>query len=307
MICGIDIGGTKIEIAAFDSSYNQYIQRRVSTPTSDYSEFLSLIKTLVDEIDKTFSYKSHVGIGFPGIIDVNGRHLSANIPCITGKTLTADLKKLLDRNVTSENDCVCFALAETIDGAGRGFQRVFSAILGTGAAGALFVDGNIAMGKNRISGEYGHIPLPAFLQRKYSLPHQSCGCGLNDCMEQYVAGPGLERLYQHMSPDNSSIDTYNVIAQYRQGDPIAIQVFQCYLELLGYTFSSIVMHHDPDIIVLGGGMSQVTEIVKSLPQAMQPFLFTNVNPPIVVSALFEKSAGSRGAAMLTQIPLTRSQ
>lgn len=298
MIYGIDVGGTKIETAIFDYKFVKQTSWRVNTPTHDYAEFLD---TLIKQINKADDYIKGVGIigiGIPGLIDKNGKSLSANIPCANGKSIKSDLTAILGREVVIENDCRCFALSEANGGAGVDFKRVYGAIIGTGAAGGLCIDAKIDTGANGIVGEYGHIPLPAFFLEKYGLPSVNCGCGLSGCMEYYVSGPGLGRLHAHFfAEDKTSIDIFSLASS---EDEKSLKTISCYLDLLGYTFASIVLNHDPDIIVVGGGISKVDIVITMLPDSVKPFLFKGVDAPRIVRAKYGDASGGRGAAILAK-------
>jgi N-acetylglucosamine kinase len=298
MIYGIDIGGTKIETALFDGAFDKRQSWRVTTPTVAYDAFLNTIVEQVKKADLICQLKGIIGIGMPGLIDYNEHSLSANIPCANGRNIRADLQVRLNRPIFIENDCRCFALSEAVGGAGNGFKRVYGAIIGTGAAGGLCINGAIDTGRNGILGEYGHIAMPAFLQQKYGLQSHICGCGMTDCMEWYVAGPGLSRIYQHMH--QQSPDAIEINRQFQLNDLQAIDVFACYMDLLGYTFASIIHSHDPDIIVIGGGISKVDHIINNLPGAIKPYTFRDVVLPSIVKAQFGDASGARGAAILAK-------
>lgn len=293
---GIDIGGTKIETAIFDRGFNAIQNWRIATPKRDYSSFLMAVKDQVLRADALLEERSHVGIGMPGLIDHQGRVLSANVPCATGQCIAADLKLKLDRPVAIMNDTRCFALSEANLGAGDGFHRVFGAIIGTGAAGGLCVGGKIQDTQLGIAGEYGHLPLSAQLQQKYALPVLTCGCGLVGCVESYIAGPGIEFLYQHFTGQRHSPSHW--ASQLDANDPQAQVILQCYLDILGETFASLCKLVEPDIIVLGGGVSQVTQIAEHLSASINKHLFKGFRAPPVVNARFGDASGVRGAAML---------
>ncbi len=296
MIYGLDIGGTKIEIAVFDRNLRRVDGWRVDTPTDDYDVFLSVLNKLVLEADKRFACKGTVGVGMPGIIDSHGKSLSANVPCATGKLVARDLTALLGRPVAIENDTRCFAISEAAGGAGDGYARVFGAILGTGAAGGLCIDGKLYQSANGIAGEYGHHPLAAHLQQKYCLPILDCGCGLIGCLERYISGPGLAYLYSFFLEKDST--SFELINKLRESDPTASKAFSCYMDILGSSFASLIKDYDPDAIVVGGGLSQIDEIIERLPDAIKPHLFQGIRIPDIVRAKFGDSSGVRGAALL---------
>lgn len=297
MIYGIDVGGTKIETAVFDEKLNKIDSWRVSTPTTDYEIFIKTIAEQVHRADRIFHTIGKVGVGMPGLIDHNNHSLSANIPCANGMNVRANLETILNRKVALENDCRCFALSEATEGAiGASYRRVYGAIIGTGAAGGLCINGQLDIGNNGIMGEYGHVSLPSFLQTKYNLEAMNCGCGLIGCMEYYIAGPGINKLYKMMF--NKDIDSLEASRLQSQGDCEAQAVLDCYLDLLGYTFSTIIHNHDPDIIIIGGGISKIRYVMDMLPNSIKPYVFKGVKIPPIVCATFGDSSGGRGAAIL---------
>ena len=304
MICGIDIGGSKIELAIFCDQLKQLASWRIPTPTTDYAAFIDALVKLVEQADDYFSQTSTnkdpklpVGIGMAGLIDAQGKSLSANVPCATGKNIVKDLSARLNRPIAADNDCRCFALSEAIGGAGEGFQNVFGAVIGTGAAGGLVVNGQLYKSRQRIAGEYGHLQLPATLQQKYQLPSRPCGCGLPNCVEGFISGPGLLFLNRHFGGNAPSVP--DLIESLRSGDPKSSITFDCYIDLLGASFATLILSYDPDIIVLGGGLSLIDEIVEQLPAAIEPHLFAGFTPPPIKLAKFGDASGVRGAALLT--------
>lgn len=298
MIYGVDIGGSKIEIAVFDRDLDLKDRWRTRTPSRDYSEFLDAVAGLVAEADHRFGDGEAIGMGIPGLVDRTGQSLCANVPCATGQHVATDLAELLKRPVVADNDCRCFALSEGIGGAGENYRRVFGAILGTGAAGGLVVDGKLSHGWQGIAGEYGHIQLPASTAHKYSLPLWPCGCGLPACIESYVSGPGLVALAAYFEVGQATVP--EIIEAYRRGEPSAIQTFDCFMDILGTTFATVGMMVDPDIIVLGGGLSLVDEIVAGLPSAISAHLFPGFVSPPVLQPRFGDSSGVRGAAIMAR-------
>lgn len=295
-IYGVDIGGTKIETAIFDEDLNLIKSWRVNTPTSDYSAFITIIEQQIIQADQYTGQRCNVGIGMPGLINRQGKVLSANVPCATNKDIALDLSLLLNRPIKIKNDTRCFALSEATLGAGENYSRVFGAIIGTGAAGGLCVDGELQPTTLGIAGEYGHIPLSAQLQNKYNLPILTCGCGLIGCVESYIAGPGIEQLYCHFTGQSQSAIYWS--EQLKNNDIDALTILECYLDILGETFAALVKLLEPDIIVLGGGLSLIQEIVTQLPEAISAHLFSGFSAPKVVSAKFGDSSGVRGAAIL---------
>lgn len=297
-IYGIDIGGSKIELAVFDASLNQLESWRIATPQSSYQDFLNALVDMISSADNKYQCQGAVGIGMPGIINAKQEVLSANVPHATGKNAARDLATLINRPVAIENDCRCFALSEAQSPVGLQNTRVFGAIIGTGTGGGLCIDGELYKSAQGIAGEYGHYPLSAVLQQKYQLPILKCGCGLTGCIENYIAGPGLARIYHHFSGEKLS--TYEIVEGLRKGDVLCQQSFACYLDLLGSTFAAIVMAYDPEVIVVGGGMSLVDELMGNLDAAIVPYVFADIRVPKIVLAEFGDASGARGAAILAK-------
>jgi N-acetylglucosamine kinase len=295
-VYGLDIGGTKIETAIFDHDLNMVKSWRVDTPTQDYHVFLDTVRQLVEQADDYTGERGNIGIGMPGLITPDGRALSANVLCASGKYIRDDLSKLLSRPIALENDTRCFALSEAMSGAGRGHARVFGAIIGTGAAGGFCRNGQLDVAAQGFIGEYGHIPLPADIQVQYQLPILTCGCGLIACVESYIAGPGISRLYQHFNGETITAKEWVIRLKQNEGD--ALQVLACYLDILGSTFATLAKFLEPDVIVLGGGVSLVDEIVDNLSPAIEKYLFSGFRAPLLKRALHGDSSGVRGAALL---------
>jgi len=296
IIYGLDIGGTKIEIGVFTNELQLIDSWRKPTPTRRYSGFVEAIVDLINEANMRYSTKGIVGIGMPGIVDKNGLVKSANVPCSTGKNIIADLEDILDCKLSIGNDCRLFSLSESVGGTGDGFKRVYGAIIGTGAAGGLCIDQQLYKGSRGFAGEYGHLPVSAFLIDKYSLPLRKCACGLTGCYESYIAGPGLGWIYHHFGAKTA--DTFHFVKQLNAGDDIAKSAFNCYMDLLGASFSSLILSYDPDIIVVGGGVSKIDQVIESLPLYVNKHLFSGVECPPIHRAMYGDSSGVRGAAIL---------
>lgn len=296
---GFDIGGTKIEMAAYDDRLNQVFCQRVSTPTGDYQQFLSCVKTLVAQADLTLHTRGSIGIGLPGVTDpISRKQLSVNVPCITGHCLAEDLANTLDRPVAIENDCRCFALSEASTEQTQRHDIVFGVILGTGAGGGLVLHKHLHKGKNGLAGEWGHIPISAQLVQRYDLPLFSCSCGLTGCFERYVSGRGFMALAQHFRHPATSVP--DLLGCYRQGDPLAQRLVGMYIDILASALASLQLMLDVDAFVLGGGVSNMPELYRLLPIAMRAWLFPNSEPAAILSPVFGDSSGVRGAALLEQ-------
>jgi N-acetylglucosamine kinase len=295
---GIDIGGTKIGFGVFDKDLNLLSSQRIQTPTEDYVEFLQTILSLVEKADQQYSIDSSVGIGLPCVIDSNNLAVSSNIPCINGKDVHTDIRNKLKRPVGFGNDSETFAMCESISGAGKKYSKVLSVILGTGVNSTLCEQGKLFTSRNKIAGEWGHVILSALHQQRYDLPLLECGCGSVGCIERYVSGKGLEWLYIHMG--GSQICAQSVMAEMRLGDTLATKTFHCFLDILAYSFAQLVIYYDPDVIVVGGGISNIPEIYTHLPDLMSEYLFKGVLLPSIVAAEFGDYSGMRGAAILGQ-------
>jgi len=296
IIYGVDIGGTKIEIGLFSSDLKFIDSWRTLTPTDNYSEFINTIVNLIKEADRRCGKKGFVGIGMPGIIDKDGLVKSANVPCATGRNIVEDLNKALEFEISIGNDCRLFALSESVGGAGDLYKSVYGAIIGTGAAGGFCIDGKLHNGRSGFAGEYGHLPVSAYLINKYNLPILDCGCGLKGCYESYVSGPGLGWIYNYYG--SQTTDTKHFVRKLREDDRIAVTTFNCYMDFLGASFASLVLSYDPDIIVMGGGVSKIDEVVDSLQAHVNKHLFSGVDCPPIVRAKYGDSSGVRGAAIL---------
>ncbi len=296
MLYGLDIGGTKIEIAVFTDEFELLERWRVATPTADYAQFLQAVQQQVLLADQRFGQQAPVGIALPGVVETKGLVISSNVACLNRQQVETDLMALLERPVAIGNDCRLFVLSEAMLGAGRGLRRVFGVILGTGAGGGLCVDGQLYQGCQQLAGEFGHQCIAGRVMQQYQLPLFACGCGLLGCAETYISGTGLARLYQHFSQQQHS--TYQWLTALRQGDVTAQQTFDCYMDALGSAMANQVLAYDPDVLILGGGMSEIDEIVQALPAAISRHLFSGTRVPPVRRAEFGAASGERGAAIL---------
>src|SRR5438105_3041837 len=247
---GVDLGGTKIEALALDDAGREVFRKRVLTPRGDYVATLAAVAALVNEIGA-----GSVGIGIPGALSqTTGLVKNANSTWLIGRPLKQDLERALGREVRLENDANCFALSEAVDGAGKGARVVFGVILGTGVGGGIVVDGKVLVGANAIAGEWGHNPLP--LPRDADLPLPACYCGRVGCIETYLSGPGVLRDYERATGERLAPETIMALEQ----------PFHRYAQRLARALASVVNVLDPDVIVLGGGMSNVERLYTAVPQ-----------------------------------------
>ncbi|RDZ27279.1 ROK family protein [Lysobacter silvisoli] len=297
---GIDIGGTKIELAACDDALQVRYRRRIDTPTQDYAGFLRAVAELVDAADRELQQAGHaVGIALPGVVDrSNGRQLSANVPALTGQRVGHDLQELLRRPLQLGNDLQCFALSEAHGGAAEGYPSMFGAILGTGAGGGYCLGGRLIAGYNGIAGEWGHWSVPAHLLARHGLPMLDCACGLRGCVERYVSGGGLAAIHRGLGGDAPHAEA--IIALAEQGDAPALRALDIHLDLLGHSLASLIMAVDPHVIVLGGGLSKSQRLYRELPGAVAAHLFRGVRVPPILPPAFGDAGGARGAALLAR-------
>jgi len=264
---GIDLGGTKTEAIALDAAGRAVFRKRVPTVRGDYGATLATIKALVDEAGE-----GSVGVGIPGALShASGLVKNANSTWLIGKPLQHDLERTLGREVRIANDANCFALSEATDGAGAGAQVVFGVILGTGVGGGVVVRGRIVEGANSIAGEWGHNPLP--LPRAEDMPLRPCYCGRAGCVETYLSGPALER----------------------DGGEAALEL---YCERLARALAGVINILDPDVIVLGGGVSNIARLYDQVPKLWPPHVFSDHIATRLVPPKHGDSSGVRGAAWL---------
>lgn len=295
---GIDIGGTKIEIAGFDADFQLLDRWRQPTPADDRRQFFETLRSMVDAADRHFGGAGTIGIGFPGIIKPDGVLLSANLPGLSGQDVRKRLKHSFDRPLVIDNDCRCFTRSEiAVGGAAAGLSNVFGAILGTGAGAGIAMAGELYYGEQFLAGEWGHLPLPAAVQQAHDLPILQCGCGQSGCLEQYIAGPGLARLYEHRGGPAGST-TSDWLAAYRAGETAALEAGNAHRDALGAALANVVKLFAPEVIVLGGGLSNIDEIVDDVQGAIAPHCFPGTPPCDVRRPCFGDASGVRGAALL---------
>ena len=296
MRIGIDLGGTKIEAAALDASGAILIRQRTPTPAGDYAATLAAIAALVASLEAQIGARGSVGVATPGALSLKtGLIKNANSTVLNSKPLDHDLKQLLNRPVRLENDANCFALSEAVDGAGAGARVVFGVILGTGVGGGLVVDGAVIAGRNRIAGEWGHNPLP--WPQGDERPGPACYCGKAGCIETFLSGPSLARDYI-ARVGGAAIDANAVAAAAGAGDAHAVACLDLYRDRLARGLASVVNVVDPDVIVLGGGVSNIAALYDGLPALIARYAFSDGVETTVVRAAHGDSSGVRGAAWL---------
>lgn len=296
MRIGIDLGGTKIEAVALDQCGETLFRKRVNTPQGDYTATLDCICELVQEADQVLGSRGSVGVGIPGTISPStGLVKNANSTCLIGNPLDQDLSKRLERPVRCANDANCFALSEASDGAASGVDSVFGVILGTGVGGGLVINGQIVCGPNSITGEWGHNPLPWPNNSETSIA-ASCYCGQTGCIETWLSGPALSRQYQKLSGHNLSAD--QIWKLVRDNDPLAQAISQQYYRRLAKSLASVINVIDPEVIVLGGGLSNESSLYEAVPALWREYVFSDSVATRLVPAQFGDASGVRGAAWL---------
>jgi fructokinase len=294
MRIGIDLGGTKIEGIALAADGGTLFRERVSAPR-EYEDSLGAISALVERIEREVGSRGSVGIGIPGAISpTTGLVRNANSTWLNGRPLQQDLERRLEREIRLMNDANCFALSEATDGAGAGASMVFGVILGTGVGGGLVIRGECYSGPNRIAGEWGHNSLP--WPRDDELPGPACYCGKRGCIETFLSGPGLVRDHERRTGDR--LDTRAIVAAAAAGEPDARASLERYTDRLGRGLASVVNVLDPEVIVLGGGMSNLSGLAEAATRALARYVFSDSLTTRVLKNLHGDSSGVRGAAWL---------
>jgi len=273
---GVDLGGTKIELAVFDDEGKERLRQRAPTPHTGYDAAVDELARLIGDTERKAGAPCSVGVGMPGAISPrSGRVFNAYNTPFNGRRLKHDLEEKLGHEVRFENDANCFALSEALDGAARGAPVVFGAILGTGAGGGIVVAGQVIRGHNGIGGEWGHTPLPWMTPEEH--PGPLCFCGRRGCIEQFVAGPALKR---------------EIAAR---GEELANELHE---DRLARAFSMVVNFLDPDVIVLGGGLSNIERLYTTVPRLLPKYVYAQTVDTRFVRATHGDASGVRGAAML---------
>jgi fructokinase len=296
MRIGIDLGGTKIEGIAIADDGHERLRRRAQTPRGDYDGTLAAIASLVRDIEGELGVQATVGVGIPGAVSpATGVIKNANSTWLIGRPLADDLARLLVRPIRLANDANCFALSEAADGAAAGADVVFGVILGTGTGAGIVVHGKVLTGVNAIGGEWGHNPLPA--PKDDERPGPMCYCGRYGCVETFLSGPGLARDYS--STDARTAEEIAALAAL--GEPRAVAALERYEERLARALATVVNILDPDVIVLGGGVSNIGRLYESVPRLWTPHVFSDHVATRLVRAKHGDSSGVRGAAWLWEV------
>lgn len=297
MRIGIDLGGTKIEAVALAADGTELARRRVASPRDDYEATLKTVVALVDDLERAAGDRGTVGIGIPGTVSpATGLVKNANSVWLIGKPLEEDLARLLERPLRIANDANCFALSEATDGAGAGASVVFGVIVGTGTGGGIVVDRHVLVGPNAIAGEWGHNPLP--WPRGDEWPGPKCYCGKTGCIETFLSGPGMKR--DHETRTGESLSPEEIGRRAATGDRAASTTLDLYMDRMARALAGAINTLDPDVIVLGGGMSNLAPLYDSVPRIWSRYTFsghervdTPLRPPV-----HGASSGVRGAAWL---------
>ncbi|WP_372624561.1 ROK family protein [Falsiroseomonas sp.] len=289
---GIDLGGTKIEVAALDADGAVRLRRRVPTPR-DYSATIAAIGDLVESAEADLGGRASVGIGIPGSENPTTRLIrGANSTFLNGRPLGAELQARLGRPVRLSNDANCLAMSEAADGAGAGFRSVFAVILGTGVGGGVVVDGRLLEGRNRGGGEWGHNPLPWMTPAEH--PGPACWCGQRGCIETFLCGPALAA----DADGPGARDASTLPARAATGDAKARAALERHAERLARALAGVVNLLDPDAIVLGGGLSNMDHLYEALPRLIPRHVFSDAFSTPVLRARHGDSSGVLGAARL---------
>lgn len=292
---GIDLGGTKIEAAALDQTGEERLRRRIPTPQGDYEGIIAAIVDLVAQAGQEVAIAETIGVGTPGAISpFDGLMKNSNSTVLNGRPFDRDLQAALDRPMIMRNDADCFALSEAIDGAGAGAEVVFGVILGTGVGGGVVVDGTVRTGPNRVAGEWGHNPLPWPSSDELAGP--DCYCGKQGCVEKWLAGPSVEA--DHERRTGARMSAPEIARAASRGEAGPRETIDRYVDRLARSLATVVNVLDPDVIVLGGGMSNVDELYEKVPEAWPGYVFGGDAATRLARNHHGDSSGVRGAAML---------
>jgi len=295
MRIGIDLGGTKIEGILLDQAGCELARKRVPTPQEDYEGTVAAVIGVARELEGKAGREATLGVGMPGAISpVTGRVKNANSTWLNGRTFHIDLEKAWGRPLRTANDANCLAVSEAVDGAGEGAHTVFAVIIGTGCGGGIAVDRNPLVGPNAAAGEFGHIQLPWMDESE--LPGPACYCGKHGCLETWISGTGFRKDFERVS--GRRMTSPDIVAAARGGDALAKANLARYVDRLARGLGAVVTMIDPDVIVLGGGMSNVDLLYEEVPALLPRYTFGGECVTPVRKAVHGDSSGVRGAAWL---------
>jgi len=292
MRIGIDLGGSKIELIALNAQGVERMRFRCPTPAGDYQATIALIVVMVRQAEVELGSSARIGIGTPGTVSCKtGRMKNCNSTCLNGQPLQQDIERALGREIRMSNDANCFALSEAVDGAGAGRAVVFGVILGTGVGGGIVVNGQVLDGANHIAGEWGHNPLP--IADASEFPGSTCYCGRRGCIETWLSGPALTANHK------------NITGQYLDAESIATSTdtacratLERYCDRLARALAMVINIVDPDVIVLGGGLSNIDALYQQVPKRWQAYVFSDDVRTQLLPPQHGDSSGVRGAAWL---------
>ena len=292
---GVDLGGTKIEGIVLDASGVEQCRQRIATPQGDYAATLDAVVALVSGLESEVGAECSVGIGMPGSVSrATGRVKNSNSVCLNGQPLHRELETRLGRPLRFANDADCFALSEATDGAGREAAVVFGVIVGTGTGGGIVINRQLLTGPNGIAGEWGHNPLP--WPQPEELPGTECYCGRQGCIETWLSGPALAR--DHQQAYGGSLDARTIIQSAELGDADARLTMQRYANRMARALASVINVVDPDVIVLGGGLSNCKRLYSAVISQWDAYVFSDRVDTRLLRAEHGDASGVRGAAWL---------
>jgi fructokinase len=292
---GVDLGGTKIEFVALERDGRELHRHRIATPRFDYEGTVSAVAQAVEGIEKEFGRSATVGVGIPGTISAKtGLVKNANSTWLNGTPFDKDLSHALGREVRCANDANCLAVSEATDGTGAGKHVVFAVILGTGCGGGIALDGRVHSGSNGVAGEWGHNTLPWMRAEEY--PGPACYCGRNGCIETWISGTGLEADYQRAT--KVSLKGPEIIARSAAGESAALAALDRFEDRLTRGLAQVINLLDPDVIVMGGGASQIPRIYRNVPARLKEYVFGGEADTPLLPAKHGDASGVRGAAWL---------
>lgn len=291
---GVDVGGTKIEAIALDGAGRERARRRVPTPRGDYAATVEAVASLVERVEREAEGRGTVGVGIPGAVTPAGVVKNANSTWLIGRPLVRDLEARLSRPVRAMNDANCFALSEAADGAAAGADVVFGVILGTGVGGGIVVGGRCLQGPNLIAGEWGHDPLP--WPADDERPGDACYCGRAGCIETFLSGPAFAR--DHLRGSGEQRSGREIVARAAAGDAGARATLARYHDRLARALASVVNLLDPDVVVLGGGMSNLPGLADAVAALLPRHVFSDTVVTRIARNVHGDSSGVRGAAWL---------
>ena len=292
---GIDLGGTKISSIVLDQNDQIVHRSRTETPQGDYLNTVNTIASLVHQAEQKLKEKCQVGIGTPGTqSSIDGRMKNANSTCLNGEALKEDIERQLNREIRISNDANCFALSEAFDGSAKGQAIVFGVIIGTGTGAGIVVNNQIVEGANKISGEWGHNPMP--WPSEEELPGKPCYCGRSGCIETFLSGPAFEADFRHNN--HHHLTSIEIAKKATKGETECIIALERYEQRLAKSLAHVINILDPHVIVLGGGMSNISRLYDNVPKYWGQYVFSDVVSTQLKPPTHGDDSGVRGAARL---------